>query len=158
MKFEKLYLFIGTLLSGVLACHTDLLLALCAFAVITTLDTLTAIHASAFQRGVEFAPLKLYFWKQITSAGLRAWTKKVFAEYGVYLIIAFVISEWILKNIPVLEIFERRLTLPVMAVYLFCLIEMWSVGENIEKAGGVNLFKRILHLLPEKIQQLFKKQ
>lgn len=154
---EKLYLTLGTLATGILTYYTDLQLAVLTFGVLTTLDTLTAIHANARSKGLKMNIFKKYFWKEITSSGLRNWTRKVFAEYGVYLIIAFVLDQWVLKHMVVLNVFERELTLPVAAIYLFSFIEMWSIGENIERAGGINIFKKILHLLPEKLQQIFKK-
>ena len=43
-------------------------------------------------------------------------------------------------------------------LYIFSAIEIWSVGENIEKRGGVNLPKRVFHLLPEKIQKILKQE
>lgn len=155
---EKAYLWLTSFISGVLAYYTDLHLAVYFFLGATTLDTITSIHAKSVAKGLKFNPFKLYFWKEITSGGLRDWAKKVFLEYGIYLIIAFMIDEWVLKRMVLFEFFGRKLTLPVIALYLFSFIEVWSIGENIEEAGGNNLFKKILHFLPEKYQQIFKKE
>lgn len=154
--WKKLYLSAASLMSGALAYYTDLNLALWLFFIATTLDTLTAINAQAVAKGYSFNPFKKYFWAQITSTGLRNWMKKVFWEYGIYLIIAFAINKYVLKNMILFDMFDRRLTLPVLALYLFSFIEIWSIGENLERAGGVNIFKKVLHFLPEKYQKIFK--
>ncbi len=52
------------------------------------------------------------------------------------------------------DFFNRQLTLPVLAVYLFSFIEIWSIGENMERAGGINIFKRLMHLIPEKYRKI----
>lgn len=153
---EKIWIFISTLVSGLLACYTDLIPALVIFIISTCLDTATSIHAQAMLKGLVFNPFKKYFWNEISSTGLRNWMKKVFWEYGVYLIISFVIDQCVLKNITLFSTFDRELTLPVLAIYLFAFIETWSIGENIERAGGINIFKKILHLIPDKYQKLFK--
>lgn len=153
---EKFYLWLVSFMSGVLAYYTDLHLAFYIFLGATTLDTITSIHAASIKKGLKFNPFKAYFWKEITSGGLRDWSKKVFLEYGIYLIIAFMINEWVLKRMVLFEVFDRKLTLPVIALYLFSFIEIWSIGENIEKAGGTNLFKKVLHFLPDKYQKIFK--
>lgn len=155
---EKFYFWLVSFVSGVLAYYTDLHLAFYIFLGATTLDTFTSINSASVKKGLKFNPFKKYFWKEITSGGLRDWSKKVFLEYGIYLIIAFMINEWVLKRMVLFEVFDRKLTLPVIALYLFSFIEIWSIGENIEEAGGTNLFKKILQFLPEKYQQIFKKE
>ncbi|MUV02102.1 hypothetical protein GN157_00120 [Flavobacterium rakeshii] len=153
---EKIWIALSTIIAGVLSCYTDLNLALILFAIATTLDTATAIHAQATIKGLRFNPVKGYFWKEISSTGLRNWMKKMLWEYGIYLIMAFAIDQCVLKNMILFKVLGRELTLPVLAVYLFAFIEMWSIGENIERAGGINIFKRILSFIPEKYQKLLK--
>ena len=129
--------------------------------IITTLDTITAIHASAYKKGLKFNPLKKYFWRQIKSEMLRVWISKVFKEYCVYLIIAFALEIFIIQEKVHLDIIQWKLDLPTAALWLFSAIELWSIGENVEKAGGTNWIKRIAKaiesIIPEKIKALFKK-
>jgi hypothetical protein len=153
---EKFYIWLMTVVSGFLAYYTDLHLALAFFFCATTLDTASAIDVAARAKGLKFNPFKKYFWKEISSTGLRTWCEKVFWQYGRYLFIAFILNEWVLKNMIIFDYFNRKLTLPVVAVYLFGFIELWSIGENIEKSGGINIFKRLLQFLPENVQQIFK--
>lgn len=155
LQLYKIWTTVCTFFSSLLAFYTDLDLALSFFLLCTTLDTLTAIHAQAIIKGLKFNPLKKYFWGQIKSSSLRNWMKKVFWEYGLYLVIAFAIDKYVFKNFILLDILQRELTLPVLAVYLFSFIELWSIGENIEGAGGINIFKKILHFIPEKYQKIF---
>jgi hypothetical protein len=60
----------------------------------------------------------------------------------------------VFKQEVTFEIHNRQMTLPVIALDLFSAIELWSIGENIEDAGGVNIFKRITQYLPEKFQKV----
>jgi hypothetical protein len=154
-KIHKLYLIFSTFISAALSYHTSLKTALLAFAIITLLDTLTRINAAAKKEGLKFNPFKGYFYRQIKSKGLRDMCDKIFARYGVYLMIAFVVDCWILDRMVLMNFNDKGLTLPIISLYVFCAIEIWSIGENIEDAGGINIIKRILHLLPEKIQKLF---
>jgi len=144
-------------ISYVLAYYTDIELALTAFAICTALDSLTRIAANAKKKGLVFNPFLKEFWKEINSQGLRNTMEKVFLQYGVYLIIAFVIDILVFKQLVIFNIYDRPMTLPVIALYLFTAIEIWSIGENIEDAGFDNIFKRILQFLPDKVQQIFKK-
>jgi hypothetical protein len=155
---NKLYLIVTTIISTILSYYTGIHTALLAFAVITLLDTLTRINADSQKAGLEFNPFKLYFWRQIKSKGLRDMLRKIFTEYGVYLIIAFVLDRWILDGMILFNFNDKGLTLPVISLYLFCGIEIWSIGENIEEAGGTNLIKKVLHLLPEKVRNIFDKE
>lgn len=155
---EKIWITIVTLLSGILSYYSDLNSALWLFFICTSLDTFTAINAHALSKGLLFNPFKKYFWLQITSSGLRNWMRKVFWEYGIYLIIAFAIDKYVLKNIIVFDFFNRKMTLPVVTIYLFSFIELWSIGENIERSGGTNIFKKLLHLIPEKYQKIIKSE
>ena len=83
---------------------------------------------------------------------------KIFRQYFMYLMIAFIVDVLILKKMVIVELWGDKLTLPMIALYIFSAIEIWSVGENIEKRGGVNLPKRVFHLLPEKIQKILKQE
>jgi hypothetical protein len=151
---KELYLGICLAISSFLSHYTDIKIALYAFVIISVLDTITRIHADATKKGLKFNPFKGYFWNEIKSGGVREMLRKVFMEYGIYLIIAFVIDVLVFKQEVTFEIHNRQMTLPVIALDLFSAIELWSIGENIEDAGGVNIFKRITQYLPEKFQKV----
>lgn len=156
---QKLYASALVSISTFLACYTDLVPALCFFVLMTIIDTVSKIDAHAHNKGLKFNPLKRYFWREIKSGGMRQWCKKVLWDYGRYALIAFALNEWVLKRMIILEVMDRKLELPVVAIYLFGGIEMWSIGENIEEGGGPkNLFKRVTQFLPEKVQQIFTKE
>lgn len=158
LMLKKAYIWFTTFISSFLAFYTDLRFALYFFVGATILDTLTAIDAQAKDKGLVFRPWKKYFWLQITSSGLRDWCEKVFWKYGRWAVMAFMLNEWVLKNMVIFDMFDRKLTLPVIAIYIFGFIECWSIGENIEKTGDRNIIKMVFHLLPEKFQKIFKKE
>ena len=70
---------------------------------------------------------------------------------------AYIIDEFILNQLVIVNFNNNGYTLPVVTMWICSGIEIWSIGENIEDAGGVNLPKRLVHFLDEKYQQIFKK-
>lgn len=149
---QKIYLLISTTISGLLAYHTELKSSLSVFILVIILDSVTRVHANAKKRGLKFNPFKKYFWLEIKSKGLRNMCEKFFLEYCIYLLIAFAVDNYILEQMTILEFNSKHLTLPILALWLFSFIEMWSIAENIEDSGGRNIFKIVLELLPEKIK------
>ena len=150
----EIYLFFAGIVSYFLSNYDRIEYALGCFAILTMLDTTTKINAVAKAKKLKFNPFKKYFWLEIKSGGFRKMANKIFMEYGVYLIIAFVIDSLVFSKTTTFNIVGSDLKLPVIAVYYFSFIEAWSIGENIEEAGGINWLKRILHFLPEKIQKI----
>ncbi len=154
---QNIYIFISSTISGILSYHVELEDSLTIFSVVVILDSITRIHANAKKKGLKFNPFALYFWKEIKSKGLREMCEKVFLEYGVYLLIAFAVDKYILEQMVIFEFNSKHLTLPILAIWIFSFIEIWSVAENVEDAGGKNIFKLINELLPEKLQSLIEK-
>lgn len=153
---QKAYLFISTTISGILSYHVELEDSLTIFSIVVILDSITRIHANAKKKGLKFNPFTLYFWKEIKSKGLRVMCEKVFLEYGVYLLIAFAVDKYILEQMIIFEFNSKHLTLPILAIWIFSFIEIWSIAENVEDAGGKNIFKLIGELLPEKLQNILE--
>lgn len=154
---QKIYIFISSTISGILSYHVELEDSLTIFSIVVILDSITRIHTNAKKKGLKFNPFALYFWKEIKSKGLREMCEKVFLEYGVYLLIAFAVDKYILEQMVIFEFNSKHLTLPILAIWIFSFIEIWSVAENVEDAGGKNIFKLINELLPEKLQSLIEK-
>jgi hypothetical protein len=149
----EIYMAIAATISAFLTAYYKIDMAFFCFILITSLDTITRVHADAIKKNLVFNPFKAYFWREFKSDKFREMLNKVFLEYGVYLVIAFILDTLVFDKL-LLNIYGQRLTLPVIALYLFSFIELWSIGENIDEAGGVNIFKRIVHLLPEKVQEI----
>ena len=148
-----IYIVVATILSSFITAYYKVDLAFFCFILITSLDTVTRVHADAMKKKLRFNPFKAYFWRELKSTGFREMLNKVFYEYGVYLIIAFILDTLVFEKL-LIDIYGVKLTLPVISLYVFSFIELWSIGENIDEAGGINLFKRLLHFLPEKLQKI----
>lgn len=151
---QKSYIFLTTTISGILSYHTELQSSLTIFSIVILLDSITRIHADAKKKKLKFNPFQLYFWKEIKSKGLRKMCEKLFLEYGVYLLIAFAVDKYILEQMILFEFNSKHLTLPILALWIFSFIEIWSIAENVEDAGGRNIFKLAHELLPEKMQSI----
>lgn len=150
----EVYLFFAGIFSYFLSNYARIDYAFYCFLIITSLDTVTRINAEAAAKKLKFNPFKGYFWAEIKSEGLRDMFKKVFTEYGVYLIISFVIDRLVFAGTITFNVYGSDIKLPVIALYFFSFVEVWSIGENIEESGGINLVKRVLHFLPEKLQKI----
>lgn len=149
----EIYLSFATVISSFITEYHKVDMAFFCFILITCLDTLTRVHADAVKKGLVFNPFRFYFWKEFKSGRFRDMLHKIFYEYGVYLIIAFILDRLVFEHI-LINIYGKKLTLPVIALYIFSFIELWSVGENIDEAGGINIFKRVISFLPQKIQDI----
>lgn len=135
--FASFYLAMTVAFSG----YTSLPQTLLAFALITTIDTITSINAGAHKKGLKFNPFKLYFWKEIKSGLIRVWLQKVFKEYMVYVILAFILDILILEKKMYIEILFFKLSLPIVVLWMAIGVELWSIGENIGKTGRKNYIK-----------------
>lgn len=165
---SKAYLSVSLITAYFMSNSIDLINTGIMFAVATSLDTLTSIHAGAIKKGLKFNPFKKYFWLEIKSGLIRVWLRKVFMEYAIYLILAFCLDILIIQqqlpnfNISINQndIFDFSLNLPVFVIWVLIAVEIWSIGENIEKTGKVNLIKRFAKFLeqyiPEKFKSFFK--
>lgn len=151
------YLKFGLLISTFLTLHSNLNLALEVFVIAVTADTFTKIHATAKKKNIKFNPLSKPFWLVIKSKGLKNMFNKVFMQYGIYTLLAFFIDKNLLNQMSIFTFKDQTFTLPVLAIWLFTASEIWSIGENIEEAGGVNYPKRLIHLIDKKYQDIFKK-
>ena len=45
-----------------------------------------------------------------------------------------------------------------LAVTIACLVEIYSIYENMEAVSGNNLFKKIIVLFPQKVKDVFAKK
>lgn len=152
--FKQGYGWLFTTVAGVLACYTDIDSAVYLFLAATVLDTLSAINAQAVAKGLTFNPLKKYFWMEIKSKGLREWAKKLLGEYSLYIILAFLLDKLVLKGMIIVDVLHWQLKLPVVVIYFLAFIEIWSIGENIEKTGRPNYIKKLVnYFMPAKFKK-----
>lgn len=85
---------------------------------------------------------------------MREMCEKLFLEYGIYLLIAFAVDNYILDQMVLFEFNKIPLTLPILAIWIFTFIEVWSIAENVEDAGGRNIFKLVYDFLPDKMKMV----
>ena len=160
LKCSKIYIFLAGFFSWFFSTYPieDILLL---FAIATTLDTATKIHAIAKSKGLKFNPLKKYFWKQIESQGLKLMGRKIFMDYSLPVLVAFFVDTLIFKNAFHFDLLTLKLSIPSASILFFTCVEIWSIFENLEDAGGTNWLKKATYwfsgFLPEKWQQVFNK-
>lgn len=160
LKCSKIYIFLAGFFSWLFSTYPiENILTL--FVIATFLDTITRIHAVAKNKGLKFNPLKKYFWKQIESQGLKLMGRKIFMDYSLPVIVAFLVDTLIFKNALHFDLLSLKLSIPSAAILFFTCVEIWSIFENLEDAGGTNWLKKSTHwfsgFLPEKWQEVLNK-
>ena len=100
LKCSKAYIFLAGFFSWFFSTYPieDILLL---FVLSTLLDTITRIHAVAKNKGLKFNPLKKYFWKQIESQGLKLMGRKIFMDYSLPVIVAFLVDTLNLRTLSI---------------------------------------------------------
>ena len=113
----------------------------------------TGIRKAHYTNGVLFRPFKKEFWKVIKSKELRkTWRKTI--EYAVG-IITFTILDTMVLGTTSIQMLGNHYSISELAVTIACMVEVYSIYENMEAVSGNNLFKKILNFLPSKFKQVF---
>ena len=160
LKCSKIYIFIAGFFSWFFSTYPiENILML--FVIATILDTITKIHSIAKKKKLKFNPFKKYFWIQIESQGLKMMGRKVFLDYSIPVLVAFCVDTLIFKNGFHFDLLSLKLSIPSASILFFTCVEIWSIFENLEEAGGVNWLKRAIHwfsgFLPEKWRDVYDK-
>lgn len=129
-------------------------LILLGLSLLILLDLLTGIRKNLHLKGVSLNPFKKVFWGSIKSYLLRKTWKKAY-EYGIGIIVVAILESLILGGTPI-TILSKTFSLTELSVVIPALVEVWSIGENLEAVSGRNFLKRLLPLMPTPIRRLFK--
>lgn len=117
------------LLAPVISILVSLKLSLLLLTILITLDFIYGVKKYCKKNDVELRLFKISTWKTIQSQGLRATFNKV-TEYGIgILVVAFFQALWFPNYQPLSYIgIEGGLT--TVTVLVACLVEAWSLVEN----------------------------
>ena len=141
-------------LSSLLITILDMKTTLLALAIIICIDMLTGIRKNLHLKNIKIAFHKKEFWHAIKSSGLRSTWRKT-CEYGIGIIVFSVLDSMVLKN-PSIALMGENYSLAELAVIIACLVESYSVYENMEAVSGNNLFKKVLGLMPQRFKSIFQ--
>ena len=142
--------------SLILTTLLDMREILLALAIIIIIDMLTGIRKSLFLKNVKANIHKKEFWHAVNSNGIRQTWRKAY-EYVIGIIVFMILDILVLKS-PGIEMMGSIYSLSELAVALACIIEVYSIYENMEAVSGRNLFKTVLDFLPTPIKNIFKKR
>lgn len=148
-KWKKIVLSISPILAILISMKTALL----GLFILIILDLITGIGKSLDEKNIKVNPFKKAFWKSIKSYLLRKTWRKAY-EYGLGIIVIVVFEALVFGSTSV-ALMDKSFTISELAVIIPAIIEVWSIFENLEAKSGRNVLKRILALLPQKIQNLF---
>ena len=129
---------------------------LLALLIIIFIDMITGIRKAHYAEGVKFRPFKKDFWKVISSKELRKTWRKT-TEYVIG-ILAFTILDGMVLGTSSIELIGKSYSISELAVTVACLVEVYSIYENMEAVSGDNLFKKIINILPKKVKDLFQRK
>ncbi len=135
------------ILTPIITVLLQIKLILLGLAIIIFFDLVTGVNKTLFNEGVKFNPFRMKFWLILKSKGFRETWRKTY-EYGIGICVFAVLEALILKTEPFM-IMNMTFTLTGLAVTTSCVIEVYSIFENLEAVTGRNLFKRILKLSPK---------
>lgn len=127
---------------------------LLALAIIIIVDMLTGIRKSLFLKKVKSSILKKEFWHAINSSGLRATWRKTY-EYAIGIIVFIVLDSLVLKSSSIMMM-GAEYTLSEIAVAAACIVEIYSIYENMEAVSGRNMLKKVQFLFPEWLKKLLE--
>jgi hypothetical protein len=148
-KWKKLVL----LASPVITLLLSMKIALIGLTILIFIDLVTGIGRNLNEWGVKANPFKKQFWKSIKSYLLRKTWRKAY-EYGLGIIVVAVFESLVLGTTSI-SFMEKKFTLSELAVIIPAIIEVWSIFENLEQVSKQNVLKRLITLLPKKVQNLF---
>ncbi len=115
---------------------------------------ITGIRKSFYIKNISYNPFKSCFWKNLKSSGLRSTWRKTY-EYGIGIIIFLILDHYVLK-IGDFTIFNRNRNVVELVISIACVIEVYSIFENMEAVSGNNMLKNLIKLLPKKIKKHLK--
>ena len=136
--------------SPILTLILSMKLRLIALFVIIILDMITGIRKHLFLNGVSSSPFKAAFWKNLKSSGMRQTWRKTY-EYGIGIMVFMLLDLYVLKA-GTFNILNAERSLSELAIAVACIIEVWSIFENMEAVSGTNVLKKVLNLLPAKFK------
>ena len=122
---------------------------------IIIIDLITGVRKSHHKVGIGFYPLKKEFWNVIKSNQLRNSWKKT-SDYFLLIFISIALQILLFEGFKI-EGMGLTFTLSEMIGSIACVIEVYSIYENLEAVSGRNLLKRFVSFLPSEIKQYFKK-
>ncbi len=149
---KGIMLILSPLISALFGMHTMII----ALGFIIIMDNLTGIRKDLHNKKIKMNPLKMSFWRGIESSGFRnTWRKAT--EYGIGIIVVTVLDVMVLGGTLTLTLGSSVFTLSKFAVVVACLVETYSIFENMEEVSGNNIFKKMIMFFPEKYNKLLKK-
>ena len=143
-------------LTPVITIILDMKTTLLALAIIIFIDMLTGIRKSLFLKDIKIKIHKKEFWHAINSSGLRATWRKTY-EYGVGILVFTILDGMVLGHTSI-SLLGQPYSISELGVTIACLVEVYSIYENMEAVSGNNLFKRMIVILPQRVKDIFSKK
>jgi len=139
-----------TLLAPITAVLFSIKTALIFLLFLIIVDLYYGIRKSFKKENISFNPLKRVFWKTVNSKGLRCtWRKST--EYGLGIIVTAFFQALFFPTFTI-TILGGSFTILLFVIMAACLIEIYSIFENLNEINPDNGINRIFQF----IQKYFK--
>lgn len=134
-------------------------LALVVLLILILIDLYYGIRKSFKKKGKSFQPLKRHFWKIITSKGLRkSWVKST--QYGTGILVTSMLQAVFFPTF-IISIFGASFTPLLFIIMVACLIESYSIVENLNEVFPNNKLNQMIDWIKsgkvKEIITIFKK-
>ena len=150
MTIDKgILLSLSTVLTLILNMKTTLL----ALSIIIIIDMITGIRKSLHKKRVKIRLHKKEFWMSISSSGIRNTWRKTY-EYVIG-ILAFSVLDGMVLGSTSFQLLGQPYSIAELAVAIACIVEIYSIYENMEAVSGNNLFKKMIKIFPQRIKGVF---
>lgn len=152
--FEKLTLGKKLLMlaAPIITLLVSMKLVLLGLAILIIIDLLTGIRKSLHKNNIGFNPFRKVFWGSIKSYLLRKTWRKTY-EYGIGIIVIAVLESLIIGGTPI-TFLTKTFSLTELSIVIPALIEVWSIGENLEEVSGSNILKRLRPFMPKMLRAI----
>lgn len=156
IRNSKASVWLISMVAWIASTYIHLFPAIGFFLICTTLDTASRIDVNARLKKIRFRPWKKEFWFEIDPDMLRVWFDKVFKQYIVYVLIAYLFDVIILKSELKFNVYILKLDIPTALVLFFSFLEIFSAFRHQEELGRKNYIKIIINIfssfIPENIK------
>jgi hypothetical protein len=126
---------------------------LMALVIIILIDMVTGIRKDLHSKGTTLNPIRKAFWHGVSSSGLRSTWRKTY-EYGIGILTFSVLDGMVLGSTSIAFMCQNY-SIAELSVTIACLVEVYSVYENMEAVSGNNLFKKVINVFPQRAKSIF---
>jgi len=139
---KKILLVLAPIITAIVSMKA----ALIGLAILIFIDLITGIRRTHHEWEVKLNFFSKKYWLSIRSYLLRQTWRKTY-EYGIGIIVIAIFENLVFNQVHI-NLFGKEFNITELAIVFPAIIEIWSIFENLQATGGVNILKRLKMFLP----------